>query len=313
MENAEEILNIALAFDKNYLTPFYVLLASVFFNNRGTRFHFHVIATGLSDVEKEEMTNYAQQNGAGLTFYTIAPAAQKGLVLPAGKHYTQAAYFRLFFPQFLPPGIKKLLYLDTDLVVNGNLKDLYTKDLGHFPVAAVPEVNATECRPDLGITQKGVYFNSGVMLINLQEWRQQQVSEKALRFIRDFPEKILFVDQDALNYVLNANYLPLEGKYNVIFQDVPANLSAARYRDFARDKIIIHYTLQHKPWDPLSRNRLRFLYFEYLKRSPKSGSKKYIGFQPTPQKIWRFLKLRAKETLCNYPFIGKRVKRLQFQ
>ncbi|HET7897227.1 MAG TPA: glycosyltransferase, partial [Flavisolibacter sp.] len=203
-----------------------------------------------------------------------------------------------------------LLYLDTDMVVNGSIAELYATKMNHYPAAAVAEVNATENRPDLGIDENGTYFNAGVLLMNLPEWRKQQVSEKALQFIYDYPEKIVFVDQDALNVVLKNNYLPLEGKYNVVFHDVPRHLSNRAYRRFASNKVIVHYTNADKPWNPLGRNPLRFLYFDYLKQSPKNTSKRYLGFQPTPRNVLKVLQLKAKESVYNFHTVVLLLERL---
>lgn len=306
----EEVFDLAIAFDENFLVPFYALLSSIFLNHREKRFFFHVIATGLSENEQQEVKTYVEQNNGQLRFYRLTAADLKGLVIPPNGHYTVAAYYRLFFPRLVPESVKKLLYLDTDLVVNQRLDGLFAKELGRFPVAAVAEVNATASRPDLGLYEKGTYFNSGVMLMNLPEWKRQHVTEEALQFIHDFPEKIVFADQDALNVVLQSNYLPLEGRYNVIYQDIPENKTDAEYRQFIKDKVIIHYTLKDKPWNPLCRNRLRFLYFHYLKLSPKANSKKYFHFEQTPRRAWWFVKLRVKEAIYNHPSLAKSLQTL---
>ncbi len=306
--NPDEFMDLAVAFDENFLVPFYALLASVFFNNKAFRFHFHVIATGLPVAEQEALKCYIEKQQGKLSFYNVAAGSLTGLVIPPNRHLTLATYYRLFFPLVVPNSVKRLLYLDTDVIVNGPLSGIYHKEMGSLPGAAVPEVNATGARPSLGIYEKGKYFNAGILLMNVPEWKQQQVTEKAVKFVHDFPEKIKFADQDALNAVLNDNYLPLEAKYNVVFQDVPKKLSDGAYKAFAADKIIIHYTLAHKPWNAFGKNRLRFLYFRYLKLTPKASTKKYTDLNPTPKNLLRFAVLRIREKAYNLPFF-KRTRR----
>lgn len=310
--NETNVIDLAIAFDENFLIPFYVLLTSVFHNNSNSRFHLHVVATGVTALEKEAITHYVEQKKGKISFYDVTASSLQGLVIPENRHYTLATYYRLFFPQLVPREVKKLLYLDTDVVVNGDLRHIYSADLGDFPAAAVAEINATKKRPDLGIHENGIYFNAGVLLMNLPAWKEQKVSERALQFIHDYPEKIRFADQDALNAILKGNYLRLEGKYNVIYQDVPKHWKTSQYRTFVKDKVIIHYSLVHKPWNAFGKNRLRFLYFTYLKLSPKAGSKKYTDFDLTPKNVLRFIKIRAKENLYNFPILVFILENLNF-
>ncbi len=181
--------------------------------------------------------------------------------------------------------------------------------MGTFPAAAVRRMNG-RARPELGIYERGAHFNAGVMLMNLPEWKRQKITEKSLEFIRNFPEpeKITFADQDALNAVLKNNYYSLDTKYNVGYYELPKNLTAKQYRAFAKDKVIIHYTNVHKPWNPLSKNRLGFLYFQYLKLSPKVKDKKVSNFHPTLKNLTRFMKIRIKEGICDFfPLLARRL------
>lgn len=311
MNVTEAAIDLAIAFDQNYLVPAYALLASIFSNNIGTRFRFHVIATGISAREEQEIIRYVTDNNSTITFYKIAPEYVQGLIIQKNRHLTVAAYYRLFFPQLVPADVKTLLYLDTDLVVNGNLRELCTLEMGTFPVAAVRRTNGP-ARPELGIYERGANFNSGVMLMNLPEWKRQKITEKSLEFIKDFPEpeKIVLADQDALNAVLKNNYYSLDPKYNIGFYELPKNATAKQYRAFAKDKVIIHYTSVHKPWNPLSKNRLGFLYFQYLKRAPKTKSKMVSNFHPTLKNLIKFIKIRLKEGICDLsPLLARRLSK----
>lgn len=291
-----------MAFDQNYVTPFYVLITSVFQNNRCSSFHIHTIITGIADKEKEDIRRYVQQHNSTVSFYSVDAVVVAGLAKPKHSFYTSAIYYRLFFPEFLPATVTKLMYLDTDIVVIGNLAELYATELGNYPAGAVAEVNATKNRPDLGIHEVGVYFNSGVMLMNIPEWKRQKVSERAMQYIHDFPEKIIFPDQDALNVVLMHNYVKLNAKFNVIPYDIPRFLPRRKYQKFLQDKVVIHYTLKdHKPWSITSLSKFRYLYHNYLHQSPRAFEKKYKDYAFTLDTIKTFLTIRIKEALLNLP------------
>lgn len=295
-------LHLAMAFDQNYVTPFCVLLTSILVNNKDATFHFHAIATGISEADKVEIQRFVHQHRAAVSFYEISPEATEGLVLPKHLHFTEAVYYRLFFPSLVPNHVKKLLYLDTDIVVMGNVAELYHTALNGQPAGAVAEVNATANRPDLGIHETGTYFNSGVMLMDVLEWKKQKISEKAVQFLRDFPEKIVWPDQDALNVVLMNNYTKLDAKFNVLPADIPKQLPKRKYREFLSDKVVMHYTFKdHKPWNITSVSKFRYLYQNYLKQSPRAHRKKYEDFRLTKSVVKTLVKIRVLETLLNYP------------
>ncbi|MGI4885948.1 MAG: glycosyltransferase family 8 protein [Janthinobacterium lividum] len=295
-------IHLAAAFDQNYVTPFYVLVTSIFHNNPANRFHIHSIATGVSEQEREEIRQYVQRHDSAISFYELTPGSLKGLIEPKQSYLSLAAYYRLFFPALVPADVEKLLYLDTDIVVVGNLAELYNTDLSGYPAGAIAEVSATKNRPDLGIYEIGTYFNSGVLLMNIPEWRKQRISERAIQFIHEFPEKIVWIDQDALNVAMMDNYVKLAAKFNVIPSDIPKGLPKSKYLEFLKDKTIIHYTLkEHKPWNVRGKNKFRHLYHDYRKQSPRAHEKKYKDFQLTPGTVKTVIKVRVLEALLNYP------------
>lgn len=296
-----QTIHLAFAFDENYVTPFYVLLTSIFANHEGCNFAIHAIAPDVKPATKKEISMFAQQHKSEMFYYEVNEADLKGLVIPEKTWFTIAAYYRLFFAQLLPITIDKFLYIDTDTVVVASLVELYNTNLGSKPLGAAQEV-LRKSREDLGISDINNHFNSGVLLINAPEWRAQKITERAIQFVLDFPEAIQCVDQDALNAILINNWYKLDKKYNVLFQDVPIDLPAKGYNEFLKDKVIIHYTLgTHKPWRSLCANKFRYLYHEYKKQSPRALEKKYTDFQVKPFTIYKFCKIRTRETLLNHP------------
>ena len=267
-KTSNEILHISMCFDDKYLTPFTVLLTSILINNESNPIHVHAIATGLSGKQENELKHLLNDHGGEITYYQVTDERINNFHLPKTSHMSISAYYRLCIAGMVPAEVEKLLYLDTDIIVNGSLAGIFTTDMGNFAAAAVTEFSSNTVRPELGITSADMYFNSGVLLINVKEWKKQQISEKAISFILNNPEKLIWGDQDALNAVFAGNYKRLGPENNVIHSDVPTNLSRAEFRKFLEDKTIIHYTLNsNKPWNKNSKSEIRFLYFDYLWQS----------------------------------------------
>lgn len=294
-------IHLAICFDENYVTPFYVLLTSIFKNNRANDLVIHSIATGVTVDQKNEIAEYVHSNDAEIFFYEIQPENLKGLVIPENSWFSIAAYYRLFFPSLVAKGIQKLLYIDADTVVIKDLSELYNLEIGSKPIGAAREILGAN-RPEIGNYDRENYFNSGVMLMNVEEWKKQKVTEKALQFVYDFPEAVKCVDQDALNAVMIDNWFVIDRKYNVMYQDIPRTLAKKNFNFFLREKVIIHFSMgKHKPWCSLGENKFRYLYHQYLKQSPRHYEKKYTDFKLSGKNVYQFAKIRVIETSRNHP------------
>ena len=279
MPESVHTIHLASAFDQNYIMPFYVLLASLFHHNEDSRLIIHSIATGVSDSEKAGIEAFVSRNNASIFFYTVDEAyVRANVVLPENNHFTIATYYRLFLPAILPASVGKLLYIDTDAIVIGDLKKLYDTALGNAPFAAVPD-SYPHTRTDLGLDKKEQYFNAGVLLIDVANWKQQHVTEQAIQFMNDYPDKIKYVDQDALNATQRGKWYTLAKKYNITWFDVPLE---TRKKDILKEAVIVHYTTSNKPWNTLGGNKLRYLYHGYLKKLPHARHKRYIDFVEQP-------------------------------
>lgn len=290
-----EPIHLAIAFDEKYVTPFYALLTSVFYHNKENRINIHAIATGISDQEKTAIANYVQQHKGEINYYTIDQNFVSRFVLTS--NWTSAVYYRLFFPFLVPDTINRLLYIDTDTLVINSLRAFEKIDLQGFPVAAAYD-NWVKVQPLIGIEEEGKYFNSGVLLINVPEWKKQKISEKAFNYLTEYPEKIKFVDQDALNAVLIDNWLKIDNRFNLIYSIIPPYLARRDFKKYLADKIILHFTLE-RPWHMLCQNRFRYLYYKYLKLSPRSKYPLYADFSFS--KLNKFINIRVREVYFDNP------------
>ena len=134
-----------------------------------------------------------------------------------GSHISLAAYYRIFLGNLLPLKIHKVLYLDCDLVVVGSIEKLRNTDLKTFAVACVEEMcsGREEIYTRLHYPSSDSYFNSGVLLVNLDYWREEGLMSKALDYISKNGSKLVFNDQDVLNALLHDCKLFLPFRYNV--------------------------------------------------------------------------------------------------
>jgi lipopolysaccharide biosynthesis glycosyltransferase len=303
------VIHLSLCFDENYVTPFYVLLTSLFANNTDVSIHFHVIATGLTNEQRREMESFVKSKNGMLFFYNLTDEHLRGLVIHEGHNFTIATYYRLFLAALVPDYVRNLLYIDTDTIVIGSLNQLCNMDLGQAPAAAVLDAEMWE-RPELDVDRSD-YFNAGVLLINVHQWRNLKVSERAIQFARDFPERLYLADQDALNAVLRGNWVRLPLRYNVMKIDVPFG-SRKVLNAFVKDKTIIHFT-GPKPWNYECRHMLRHLYHNYHALSPRANQHKYLNYRLDLKVVKALAINKAIDTYFELPFIGgswRQIKRV---
>ena len=123
----------------------------------------------------------------------------------------------MLLPTILPKEIDKVLYIDGDIICLDSLKELWETPLENFSAAAVPDMRCNDIRVlnRLSFNRADDYFNAGVMLINLDWWRKNDIQNKSIKFISENRDICKFHDQDALNVVLHGTIQTLSIRFNL--------------------------------------------------------------------------------------------------
>ena len=213
-------MDIVACTDKWFVMPTGVMMYSACVNNPDVDIVFHVIhddsvtSKDRRDLEKT-VTVF---EGKSISFYhvdvTLFPCFPNVTMI---SRITQAVYYRLMLSEILPETICKVLYLDGDIIVRHSLLPLWNTDLKDFAVGAVPDSLGGDLEfyhrlnypPQLG------YFNSGVLLANLEYWREHEVVRTFMSYMQEHADKLKYWDQDVLNVVFSNNKVVLPIKYNL--------------------------------------------------------------------------------------------------
>lgn len=194
--------------------------------------------------------------------------------LPSG-YFPRAVWLRILLPELLPD-CAKILYLDSDIIVTSSLAPLWETDVSGHLLGAVTNpfypFMPDHPRLQLGISDPRDYFNSGVLLMNLQRMRDQGSAAQLRAYAREHPGAP-YPDQDALNAVCRGRWLALHPRWNVqstIFEldDAQLPLPAAQIAEARAHPAVIHFIGLFKPWHYLCRHPLRDLYFEHARATP---------------------------------------------
>lgn len=263
---------VALATDDRYAMACGVCVTSILENNKDCS--VCILTEGLSDVEIARFRRLSEKYSREIDIIVIDDKVLTGLKV--SERFTKAIYFRMLLPGLI--NADKVLYLDCDIIVNDSLEEFWNTDLDGYAAMVVEDQSADDVRIHNRIACDGLYFNSGVMLMNLDYWRENSISEKVIDYIYTNPQRCKYPDQDALNVILNGKVLQAGFEYNfqhlLYLKESKRFLHFSKWPQIERWKLtpkIIHYTEFVKPWykendHPLSH---RFKYYHSI--SPWSG------------------------------------------
>ena len=241
--NTKEI-PIFFSTDNNYVPFLDVAIRSLIKNaSRNYKYRIIVLNTGL-DEEKTSKIKALDDENFTIEFadisYAIKDIKDK---LPKEQHFGLATWYRLFI-QSLFPQYDKIVYIDCDLVVLGDISELYFTDLGDNYMAGVIEnwilhspVFSYYTKEAVGIESKN-YINAGVVVFDLAKFREHQIEQKFVELINTYNFDVIDPDQSYINYLCQGKikYLPFEW-----------NRTPLEFVECKQPKIV-HYALGLKPW-----------------------------------------------------------------
>ena len=268
-------LRISLLFctDTIYFQHMGVAIASLLRTNAAHDFEIFVCTEERDRESEEKLTAVVSRFGnASVKFIEFKLDRSRGY-LYTDQYLTAAAYIRLFLTEFLDPSVKRVLYLDGDLVVTTDIRELWETDLNGAFLAVVPEPHELPGDREVCVYP---YFNSGVMLIDVERWREANVLPGFLAYAQENVAHLKYHDQDVLNHTFAGNVRFLDYRWN--FQSrwadfVPAklNMSPEAFRQVRRLPCIVHYTSKFKPWFYSDDPHYKKLYYEALALTPWKG------------------------------------------
>lgn len=299
----DQPLTIVCAADDKYAMPLTVTMRSVIENLKSDRqVILFVIDGGITKANKQKIISSLTIEQVKLEIHWVKPHAELLANMKISGHVTVATYFRLLIPDLLPNQFNKAIYLDGDLVVTEDLGKLWNIELGDNHVLAAQDISVPYVSSpaglanyqELGIPADYKYFNAGVLLINLEKWRSDNVSTKAIEYLEQNQEHIRWWDQDGLNAVLAGKWGQLDSKWNFmllpelynssLWQD--SNLLLQNSSNGSKNFYILHFASASKPWKYSCKSPAKSLFFDYLDRTKWSGWRPQESFMYKMYRSW---------------------------
>lgn len=212
------LINLCLACDENYAFLAEVAMTSVMIHNSDVT--VYLLDNGLSADSKKKMACLSQRYNAHIEFIDCMKIVEKVKSLgfnPQGRYNSYSAYLRLFLVDFLPTNVERILYIDCDVTCENDISELFSMDLNGCVLAAITDLLPILHRKYIGFEEKDEYFNSGVLLIDVDLWRKRNSTKRIQKLLDSGRNQYPFHDQDLINIVFKNEIFRLEPKYMTVY------------------------------------------------------------------------------------------------
>lgn len=275
-DKALPVIHLACAADEKYVVYCAAMLHSALVSCNQQRLEIHFLhPENLPNQTLQRLHTLVEDSGGRLN--PIAIGAHLVQELPSTGYFPNIVWYRTLLPQ-LRPELDRVLYLDCDTLVLDTLLPLWETDLRGFYVAAVQnliEPALATRHHALGIPPTQTYFNSGVLLMNLDLMRRENCVERLLEHARQYGAKSIWPDQDSLNYVLGPKCFFLHPRWNCqnsffFWEQAREVFGEALLAEATRYPAILHFEgpADNKPWHYLNKHPHRERYWQHLRSTP---------------------------------------------
>ena len=208
-------MNFAFCVNDSYVPYICVTIKGIIENHRGIKKIVYVLSDLVSERNRyllEEVV--ADDQDTCLKIVIVDDTPLRGLK----ETWPIYAWYRLLIPNYLPEKVHKILYLDADTVVCGDLTSLFETGTSDYSVAGCldPETFNPETFERCGYDMKDQYLCSGVLLMNLDFWRKHQLAQKMISYAREHNDRIKFPDQDTINILCKDTKIILPLRYGIM-------------------------------------------------------------------------------------------------
>ncbi|MDR0895465.1 MAG: glycosyltransferase family 8 protein [Prevotellaceae bacterium] len=262
-------INILCATDEKFAPYCGIMLTSLLENNRNHQLCTYILVRGLSAKNSSLFSLLAERYNTPIHIVQVPDEQIAQYPVPQFSYWSCANYFRLLAPELLPPDVERVIYLDSDMIVDGDIESLWNENVENVAFGAVLDPLFSD---EILKWHHPYAYNTGMLLMNLVYWRSHSITERCLDYIKKTPN-MQIVDQEALYHVVVEDMVLLPIRYN--FQSAFL-LQERQWEGSLKTEIeeticsyvILHYSLVAKPWLKYSYDthpyRFKYLYYRSI-------------------------------------------------
>ncbi|MBC6356003.1 glycosyltransferase family 8 protein [Lactobacillus helsingborgensis] len=267
----KEPIEILVTIDQNYIKPLEVMMYSLKLNNLNENFRVWLIYDNINQHSLTKLKNFGAKIGMDVMTLTM----NKNISFPDSllnlHDYPKEMYFRLLSSKILPADLHRIIYLDPDILVINSIVPLWQLDLEGKMFAASVHEGLTDIMSSINNIRLGTstgYFNSGIMLMDLDQMRVKINIEDITQAIEEHHDTLILPDQDILNYLYGEDILKIpETRWNYDARAFSVYLTRStgeiNTEWVMKNTSILHFCGKPKPWQKEKHSRFKPLYLNY--------------------------------------------------
>lgn len=266
-----------------------VSMVSLFENNKSfDDIHILYIERDMTDGSKEKLREITARYGRTIEFVPMPNWSERlNIKLSTTKKgWLGFGYNRLFITELVPEDVDRVLYLDSDTVIEGDLTELWNIDFKGNYIAGVDDCLSRRYAKLVDLQKNGTYCNSGMLLMNLKKWREDNIKQTFIDYIYEKKGYFVFNEQSILNHIFAGRILILPPEYNTVtivfaleydemhILRMPRRYSYSeeQYLNARKSPKIVHYTglfmIPYRPWEKGSTHPHLDAFMKYRKMTP---------------------------------------------
>lgn len=263
-------------------------IVSLFENNKDIdEITIYIIDIGIGDKHKQDLVELVSSYGHYIKF--LEDLNVEDIVhtkIDVGRWHI-STFSRLFLLHVLPEKMNRVIYIDCDMIIRHSLKELWEMDMQGTWCMSADDCRGKMYRRDIGISENSIYTNNGLMVIDLDAWRKNDVESKFVKFINKYHGDITYMDQGVLNGVLQpinkVKLLPISYNaqtacYDLGYEGLQAcrnpvwAYSKEEFNKGIADPIVVHFTTCFmsgtRPWFKVDYHPYREEFLRYRSLTP---------------------------------------------
>ena len=225
------------------------MMVSVIYNTKN-KIDFYILDCGLSDLDKNNLLKLKDNfpNIHSIQFASVDMNRLEGL--PGWYYNTLDTWAKPLFPELFP-NVEKAIHIESDTIFVDDISQIYKEKLEKYTIAACPDITAGKLNK-LFSSNNHKYFNLGVLLIDCNKWRKENITSRCLEMGKRYGKQLTCLDQDVLNLIFENNYKPLPNRYNLservnYCKNLHPDLSDEYFAEEWKHPVVIHFS-PNKPW-----------------------------------------------------------------
>ena len=268
MAKFNQDINIFFTVNDSYTKYLSVSMASILYNlDKEQIINFFILDGGISDKNKRKLNKLKYIKDFNIEFIKIDNSRFENIVKSSQAHITNETNYR-FVISSLKPELDKCLFLDADLIADKDITELYNINIDDFYMGAVTDqapITKNSWAKHLDLAESYRYVNTGVILVNLKKWREENIEDKLFENVVKYSNLLRFPDQDTLNITLQDKVKNISHIYNAM--PVQNYLVEEEKKEAFDNPVIIHWAGFMKPWIYSDANYSEY-FWKYARMTP---------------------------------------------